>query len=935
METTMSKRPRLRFLGSIAFKFTAILIAMGATTAASLAVAIMVFSTLADSVDTLIEVQLPTMQTSKDVIERSDRVRASLVSITNARDQEELFGRGEEFASELASLEARVVQLGPASRNQIEHAISGLKQNIGLMREAMVSQFAARRSMNDRFKNFMGLEEQTRRRLTEKSDNAQFDLTLAGEETITTVGETLASLTGRDFPMMQALLNARAEINLVAATSLAIMESRDQAVSAILADVVAAGMNRLERAATDLQSQVAMVESFRPVLEVVEDLRSMAGRRNGGTALQQRLIALRQKSDGILSGLIDDLSFELALRAEDTAQTNEAAIRKLLDTDAGAISAANAVETAVNALFVAALEGANANTSAELEGAQARMSETADQIDRLASTTGNDLTALLGEISSLASPESGLLRTRHEFLDAAALVRDRSRLAAATLAEVATLAGAESQEAARLMAAEGRDVLDQTQLAGGRLQLIGIVAIAIMLAAPTICWLYILRPMARVTAVTERLARGDLEPVTGLGRTSGEVGRMASALAVFRDGMVERQAMQAQEERRERDKLEAERAADAERRRLEHEARATAERHESEKRQRDHQDAMRQADMERANQLERDARAAEQVKVVDELALALQRLASGDLTAEITTQFPSGYDELRVNFNAAVQSISDLILILADNANSVNAAALDINNSATDLARRTERNAASLEESSAAIALLDASAKASAETASDTDRIMSDARGEAEGTRQSVESAVFIMSEVESSSHEISKIVDLIENIAFQTNLLALNAGVEAARAGEHGKGFAVVATEVRGLAQRSSEAAKDINTMITSTREQIVKGAVQVKEAGTALSGILAFFQEISSHIAAISSAAQEQAATTSEISSTIGTLDSAMQRNAAAFADSMAVSEQLRTRSEVLLGLAQRFRTTKTVARNPVDRESTLKGATANVAA
>jgi methyl-accepting chemotaxis protein len=167
------------------------------------------------------------------------------------------------------------------------------------------------------------------------------------------------------------------------------------------------------------------------------------------------------------------------------------------------------------------------------------------------------------------------------------------------------------------------------------------------------------------------------------------------------------------------------------------------------------------------------------------------------------------------------------------------------------------------------------------------------------------------MSEIEESAGRIAKIIDVIEDIAFQTNLLALNAGVEAARAGEAGRGFAVVASEVRALAQRSSDAAREINDLITSSGTQVQRGVELVNRAGTALEQIVSSVAEISDLVAGIAASSKEQSTGVSEINTAVNQLDQSTQQNAAMFEETTAASHALTQLAEDLGGTVARFST------------------------
>jgi methyl-accepting chemotaxis protein len=228
-----------------------------------------------------------------------------------------------------------------------------------------------------------------------------------------------------------------------------------------------------------------------------------------------------------------------------------------------------------------------------------------------------------------------------------------------------------------------------------------------------------------------------------------------------------------------------------------------------------------------------------------------------------------------------------------------------------DLALRTAQQAAGVEESSAALQQLSVSVgqtAANAEKASDAVR---DTQQKAKNSGELVNSAVSAMAGIEKSSTEIAKIIGVIDEIAFQTNLLALNAGVEAARAGDAGKGFAVVAQEVRQLAQRTADAAKEIKKLISESSVQVNEGVGIVSSTGEALSDMITRIDIINRFVADIAAAARDQATGVNEVSVAIRNMDTITQQNSGMVERTSSETKRLRSEVESLVGLLQRFRT------------------------
>ena len=299
------------------------------------------------------------------------------------------------------------------------------------------------------------------------------------------------------------------------------------------------------------------------------------------------------------------------------------------------------------------------------------------------------------------------------------------------------------------------------------------------------------------------------------------------------------------------------------------------------------------------------------VQSVTEIAGALSALADGDLERRITEPLTVELDNIRVDFNRALDKLQDTMKSIAINADAVREGAKEITNASDDLSRRTEQQAASIEETAAALDQITATVRKTAEGAVEARSVVGTAKGDAQRSGTVVHEAVTAMQAIESSSKKIENIIGVIDEIAFQTNLLALNAGVEAARAGDAGRGFAVVATEVRALAQRSADAAKEIKALISASGEQVGSGVRLVGLTGEALTRIVGHVDQMSGLMAEIASAAQEQATGLGQVNSAVNQMDKVTQQNAAMVEQSTAASHSLAGEAEELTRLVKQFKT------------------------
>jgi methyl-accepting chemotaxis protein len=416
------------------------------------------------------------------------------------------------------------------------------------------------------------------------------------------------------------------------------------------------------------------------------------------------------------------------------------------------------------------------------------------------------------------------------------------------------------------------DAAEQGARADTGLQMqLAIVAIAIAVCGFAY-WIgrQISRPIASLTGVMGKLAAGDNDVAVGGAERGDEIGQMARAVLVFRDAAVEKIKLEAQT-------AEQRRQAEDERRRNE--------------------DLQKQA-------------AAEQARVVASLADGLTRLSDGDLTFRLTDGFTDSYLQIKEDFNVAIAQLEETIQAIAASTREVAGTAVEISGSTTSLSQRTEEQAASLEQTSASMEQISATVRKNADSARQASQFAATTREVADRSGAVVAQAVSAMARIEESSHKIGDIISVIDEIARQTNLLALNAAVEAARAGEAGRGFAVVASEVRSLAQRSSQAAKDIANLITSSSGQVQEGVDLVNKAGASLTEIVDSIKRVADIISDIAAASAEQSTGLEQVNAALSQMDGATQQNSALVEENAAAAKALEQQSRAMDDRVSAFR-------------------------
>lgn len=382
----------------------------------------------------------------------------------------------------------------------------------------------------------------------------------------------------------------------------------------------------------------------------------------------------------------------------------------------------------------------------------------------------------------------------------------------------------------------------------------------------------LIRPLGVLTGTVRAISEGDnASQIPYLGYRN-EFGNIARALEVFRSAALDKLSI---------------------------EARGAAERASSEA-ERQHRD------------IEKQAVDGEIDRAVSELGTALSRLAKGDLSITIETAFSGRLEQLRNDFNGSVLRLRDTLSHIQTSTLSIQKSSADLSHASSELSRRTEAQAASLEETAAAVDEITVTVRSSAERAREANVAVSATKKSADNSGTVVRNAVDAMGRIEDASQKIESIIEVIDEIAFQTNLLALNAGIEAARAGEAGKGFAVVAQEVRELAQRSADAAREIKGLINQSTHEVSTGASLVQQAGEVLETISQEITLVSKHVETIATASQDQSAALQEINGSVNRMDQMTQQNGAMVGETSEASRQLAQEAHALLGLVEQFRFT-----------------------
>lgn len=857
-----SKR-RFRPFASIGAKITLILMAMGASAAAIGVLVSLVFSQTSHEMGVLAGEKVPQLELSSQLAETAASTKNAMIAVLQAEDDAALSSARAAADTATARLAADVAALPAAQQSLFEGEATVAAERLASLIEARDGAFRNQASIDAQTASLQLLGEAVQMRLSRVADQSRSSLMQGGESTISQVDEALKTLVDQQFGDLQTLLGARADISVLSGAALALGHVRDVPTKRALRSMASDAIDRLEPVLPLLVGLGLDDKQSRAVAESVALFQTtLSASRKELKESRKAVLAARGASMGPLTSGIERLTETLSEAADAASAGNRDTIQGLLDNQVGVLLQLLEITGWTSAFQVAALDMAAAPDLATVEDAALSLQEAAEALQGFLGFQDGVFEAELNGMIALADPARGL-----PLFKAAALEADAAAAAAAqeTVAAVlkfarhATDLGVESQQE---IVAIANGLAAEVQAAEQRMQILMAVAAGVFVAALVLTRILILRPLSDISGTTERLAAGNLRAVTGYDRASTEIFRIASALAVFRNGLVEK------------------------------------------------------AEVEAAAEAERSARLAEQTAAVSAIGNGLERLSQGDLTVRIQADMGEGYAKLRDDFNAALEKLEASVRSLSANGLSIAGSSTEISSASHDLSGRSERTAQTLAGTAAAVNELSVSITGAAQASGEASASVEAARQNACNSIEVVQQTHVAMAAIKDSSEKITRIIGMIEAIAQQTNLLALNAGVEAARAGSVGKGFAVVASEVRTLAHRSKEAATEISALVAEASENVDLGVGLVEQTRAAMDEISSSVSSAADQMKTISRAASEQSGSLQEINSAMANLDDATTRNAGLFEEVTASSQGLSREAQAMAEAIGAFRTSASAA-------------------
>lgn len=895
---------------SLITKMGIVLLAMAGTTAFVVYVAITFFEQTKANLDNLVDIRLPEISTSASILGDTKVLNTAVLTMLLAENTREVEASYASASAAIDRLENLSSLTNEADMIEVAQQLDLVRRRVAEMHGARLSTLRAGASLDMRTTRLREIAQNLSNKVGQQIGISEETLRISSDQTRKDVQDSITQLIERDVALMKLLYQARAQVNHLSGISLALTQTTDPDKVQDLQYMISGDLlllfgttQKIAAFQTDLVN-IADLEAATALFKKISKMNAFMVTYEGPAikAEQQRI------NDG-LSSAVNVIHASVTKQGISTVRTSAASIQGLIDGAVATASLLRLTESTVERFVASGFNVAQATSRDELETRQNQLNRLRDDLEKLSFEISElDLTetaAVIGDLNTLMDighPDTGIASETDQLITTLAKAEAAGNVVRQIVETLLNTTLTVASNVIELSSLEAGDLKVKATSATTEMKTIAGVSAAMLIAAVTLTVVWILLPIRQITRTMHRLAAGKLYKVSGFEKTGGEIGAMAQALEIFRDSLVENQTRIAEKAARDAKdrKDKAQRAEDA---RLKKEREDAALRDAEETKR--HEKARLEKEQNEARRVSEEIAktlAEEQRVIVSNLAHGLKSLASGDLKIQIETPFAPAYEPLRLDFNQTVQRLSKVVSQIADSKTSINSSSTAIASRTDQLADRTQRAAETLAETATSLGAMTQQVQATSDRAEAALALVEGAREYSIKGRNIVSNTVEAMSGIEKLSKEVTQITTVIDEIAFQTNLLALNAGVEAARAGSAGRGFAVVASEVRDLAQRSSNAAGDINSLLADSTKKVEEGSRLVSNTRDALQDIDTAVGHLADEANEIANDSKSQAKRIADINGAVSELDQLTKQNATMSQETQRANQTMLTESSAL---------------------------------